>query len=148
MMNRIFPFLTVLIVTSTAFAQDAAADGQEFWHSIVAHLLEIVVVVATPLVLLLVRKLIQVLADKVGVEVEERYMVLADEWVGKGIAYAEEQAHKALKEGKEPVKGAEKQIMAVEFIADALEGTGLVNTGKDALAKLVEAKLQLERSPK
>jgi len=124
-----------------------AVEGQEFWQAIVAHLLEIVVVIATPLILILVRKLIQVLEDKTNIDVAEKHEKMLDEWITKGIAYGHEQGRKALKEGKDPVTGDEKKNAAVDFIADGLKNTGVVEMGRDALAKLIESKLNVERAP-
>lgn len=124
-----------------------ALEGQQFWQAIVAHLLEIVVVIATPLILLLVRKLIQVIEDKAKINIAIQHKQMVDEWITKGIAYGHEQGRKALKEGKDPVSGDEKKNAAVDFIASGLDNTGLVTIGRDALAKLVESKLNLERHP-
>jgi len=123
-----------------------AVEGQEFWQAIVAHLLEIVVVIATPLILILVRKLIQVIEKKTDIDVAEKHEKMIDEWITKGIAYGHEQGRKALKEGKDPVTGDEKKNAAVDFIAAGLDNTGLVTMGRDALAKLVESKLNVERA--
>lgn len=140
--------LTLLFALTLVGCGDAAAgEGQVLWQSIVEHVLELVVLVATPLVLLLVRKLVRVLEDKTKINVAERHESMIDDWVSKGIAYAHEQGRKALKSGRKPPSGEKKKIEAVEFISEALKNTGVVSLGSDALAKLVEAKLNLEREP-
>lgn len=123
-----------------------AVEGQEFWQSIVAHLVEIVVVFATPLLLLLARKLIQIIEAKTSIQVAEHYELMVDEWVGKGIAYAHEQSRKALKAGTKPLASDEKKVAAVDFIAEGLRNTGVVALGSDALARLVESKLSMARN--
>ena len=123
-----------------------AVEGQAFWQSIVAHLVEIAVVFATPLLLILARKLIQIIEAKTNVQVAEHYEVMVNEWVGRGIAYAHEQSRKALKADSKPLSGDEKKVAAVDFIAEGLRNTGVVSMGSDALAKLVESKLNMARS--
>jgi hypothetical protein len=145
-MNRKITFVLFFALLLIGCGGDGeAVEGQEFWQAIVAHLLEIVVVIATPLVLILVRKLIQVIEKKTDIDVAEKHEKMIDEWITKGIAYGHEQGRKALKEGKDPVTGDEKKNAAVDFIAAGLDNTGLVTMGRDALAKLVESKLNVER---
>jgi len=119
-------------------------EGQQsFGQALAVHIIDIVVVIATPLLLLLVRKLVNVLEDKWGWDLQDKHDALIDSWVEKGIAYAQEQAFKALKDGNDPVPGDAKKVLAVEFIADNLEG--VVTLSRDALEKLIEAKLNLKR---
>lgn len=149
-LNGLFFVATaLLLLAGCGGGGDAeAVEGQAFWQAILSHLLEIVVVVATPLILLLVRKLIQVMEDKTALNLSAEQEQLIDTWVGRGIAFAEEQAHKALKEGKAPLPGDEKKNAAVDLVAAGLKSTGIVDLGADALAKLVEAKLNMQRPPK
>lgn len=136
--------LAVLLVPLIAFG----AESQTFVQSILEHVLELVVLIATPLVLLLAKKLIQVFEDKTGIDIAESQSYLVEKWVSQGIAYAEEQGSKALKAGAPPATGEEKKIMAVEFVAELMEKTGLDVLSRDALAKKVEALLHLDRLPK
>lgn len=140
-MNKLFLLFPFLVLGC------AEGDNQSFWQALSANLLEIVVLVATPIILLLVRKLVQVLEDKLGIDVADKHEALMSQLVMKGIAYAHEQGRKALKEGKPPVAGDEKKIMAVEFVADQLERMGATTFAADKLEKLVEAHLNLERDP-
>ena len=152
MINRIsylVTFIVIFILVGCGGDGDAteAVEGQEFWQAILAHLLEIVVVIATPIIIVLVRKLIQVIEKKANVDVAERHEALLDEWITKGIAFGHEQGRKALKEGKDPVSGDEKKNAAVDFVAEGLKNTGLTEMGAEALAKLIESKLNVERAP-
>ena len=146
-MNRKMTFVLFFAFLLIGCGGGEAPEGQQFWQIIVEHVLEIVVVIATPLVLLLVQKLIKVIEDKAGITVAQVHEQMIDEWVTKGIAYGHEQGRKALKAGKDPVTGDEKKNAAVDFIAAGLDNTGLVTMGRDALAKLVESKLNIERLP-
>jgi len=149
MINRILPLITLTLLFAIGCNNGGGetAEGQEFWQAIVAHVLEIVVVIATPLILVLIHKLIQVIEAKAKIDVAERHEKMIDEWVTKGIAFAHEQGRKALKEGQDPVSGDEKKNAAVDFIADGIKNTGITQLGADALAKLVESKLNVERAP-
>jgi hypothetical protein len=147
-MNRKITFvLFFALLLIGCGGEGEAVEGQEFWQAIVAHLLEIVVVIATPLILVLVSKLVKVIEAKANIDVAERHEVMLDEWITKGIAFGHEQGRKALKEGKDPVSGDEKKNAAVDFIAEGLKNTGLAEMGAEALAKLVESKLNVERTP-
>jgi len=119
---------------------------QVFWQAALAHLLELVVLFATPVVLLLARKALLLIEAKLDVDVDEKYLVLVDVWVSRGIAYAHEQGRKALKAGNPPLASDAKKILAVEFVAEALDKSGLPEIGKDTLAKYVEAQLNRERA--
>lgn len=137
---------TLLLVIGCNGGGGEAVEGQAFWQTIVSHLLEIAVVIATPLILLLVQRLVRLIEDKAKIDVAYRHELMINEWVGKGIAFAHEQGRKALKDGKDPIPGDEKKNAAVDFIASGLKSTGLVTLGRDALAKLVESKLNQDRA--
>ena len=133
--------LCILLVPVLAFA----AEGQTFVQSLLSHLLEIVVVIVMPLALLVSRKLMQLLEKKTGIDlaVKQEDMVLG--WVSQGVAYATEQAQKALKAGQPPVDGAAKKIMAVDYVAEQIKKYGLDVHASEAIARKVEAMLQLQR---
>lgn len=135
----------LLALLAVGCGSDGGAEGQAFWQSIVGSVVEIVVVVATPLLLLLARKVVRVVEDKTKISLSDQQEMMLESWVEKGIAYAHEQGRKALKENKKPLKGDEKKIAAVDFIESALKSTGLINLGRDKLEQLVEAKLNMQR---
>jgi len=144
-MYRTLPFLfftTLLLLTAGC---GGAGDGQAFWQALVSQILDVVIIVATPLLILVAHKLVQVFSAKTGIAVDEQRTAQLDSWVEKGIRYAEEQAHKALKDGKDPLDGDAKKIAAVDFVAEALKSTGAVTWSRDALEKLVESKLHTMR---
>lgn len=146
-MKRLFTLVAAVMLIAGCGGDADGAAGQAFWQAIVAHIVELVVLVATPIIAVLVRKLVRVLEDKTSIDVAERQEALIDSLVNKGIAYAHEQARKALKDGEEPLDGDTKKNAAVDFVADILENTGVVTIGADALSKLVEAKLNIDRAP-
>ena len=124
-----------------------SADGyQVFWQAVLANTLELVVLFATPVVLLLARKALILLETKLDVTIDDKYSSQVEHWITLGIAYAHEQGRKALKAGEPPLSSDAKKIAAVEFVVEALDRSGLPEVGRDSLAKYVEACLNLDRA--
>ena len=120
--------------------------SEEPWfQAILGNLIQLVVFVATPIALLLVRKLLSVLEDKAHVELTVRETQLLNSWVAQAIAYAEEQAYKLAKTNSAPLASADKMTLAVEFVDNALDKSGIIGIGRDALVQLIEAQLHLTR---
>lgn len=146
-MKKTLAIIALMTLVAGCGGNPDGVAGQAFWQAIVAHIVELVVLIATPIIAVLIRKLVRVLEDKTSIDIAERQEALIDGLVNKGIAYAHEQARKALKEGQDPMDGDTKKNAAVDFVAEALTNTGAASLGADALAKLVEAKLNIERAP-
>jgi len=139
-------FLLLVLLPNVALAQDKVAT-QSWWQYLLANVIQIAVVILTPTAILLAHKLVSVVAKKTGVEVSERHNALVDEWVNKGIHYAEEQGRKALKADK-PLSNDDKKAAAAKFAMDGLNSLGLPNAGRDALEALAESKLHMQRAEK
>ena len=137
--------LIALVPTALACSGDGGADQQELWQSIVSELLVVVFALATPVLLVLLRKLAEVVREKWGMDISAAQEELVMTVVRQGLAYAEEQSRKALKEGKEPKTGDEKKIEAVKFISEKLETLGVLTWSSEKLSELVESALHMKR---
>jgi hypothetical protein len=63
----------------------------------------------------------------------------------KGVAWAEEQGRKALKNGS-PIKGDTKLELALEFVLRELQDRGYPELAREKLTRYLEAKLAAERA--
>ena len=126
-----------LVGCSAEYAKDATVE-------IFTPLIHWLFVVSFPVVLALVGVLLAHLKKKYGWEMGCQMKQMLDGLIIDGISYADEQAKKALgKAGKLPSDS--KLKMAVDFVAAQVDDLGLPQKGGDALAKLIEAKLNTER---
>ena len=103
-------------------------------------LIPLLVAVGLPLLLLLVKRGVDLFEEKTKVQVSESNRAMLDSLVEKGVLYVEEQARKAVKNGEEPSDAAAKLAAAIDFIKAGAELAGIDLTGED-LVKLIEAKL-------
>lgn len=117
-------------------------------HAVMAYVIEAVVLIATPILLILVKRIVQVIEERTGLSASAQQLELVDSAVYKGIAYAEEQARKALKTDAVAIKGDEKLEMAVDFALKMLKNHDIADMGRDYLTKTVEAHLNLIRTEK
>jgi hypothetical protein len=93
----------------------------------------------------LVGKLILAFEQKTKMNIPDAWTTKLNGWLDQGIAYAEEQGHKALKGAN-----AKKLTMpeSLEHAADfalSLGGPALETLGKEQLKKLIEARLGATR---
>ena len=119
---------------------------QAFWQEALVQVMELVLIVATPIVLVLGRKALQVLEKKFDIDIEEKQERKVDEVILMGVSYAREQGRKALKAGKDPIPGEEKKRMALDYITRTLDSTNATHWSRDRLEDMVEAKLNLVRT--
>jgi hypothetical protein len=104
----------------------------------------VILAIVAPILVVLAKKALDVFQEKTGLEVSKEHRSLLEDLVGKGIAFAEEQARKALKSGDAAPDGSSKLELAIDFISTNAEAMGL-DTKADDLAKLIEAKLFEDR---
>lgn len=107
-------------------------------------IIPVVLAIITPLLYLLARKLIDIFEKKTNIDVSKEHEAMLEKLIGRGIAYAEEQARKATKTDGEVPDGDSKLEMAIDFISKNAETLGL-DAKADDLAKMVEAKLFEDR---
>ena len=136
-------FLVTLTTPVVAFAQED--EVQTFVQAIFLPIVTIAFSIAGPILGLLILKGIRSAEKKWNFDLDDKLEAKLLQYVDMGVAYAEEQARKALHERKPPKTGDEKRIMAVEFVAEQLERTGVAEMGADAITKLVESKLNVAR---
>jgi uncharacterized protein YfeS len=103
-------------------------------------LIPLIVTLALPLLLLLVKRGVDLFEKKTNIEVSAGNRALIDSLVEKAVLYVDEQARKAVKNGQDPADGPSKLAQAIDFIKAGAAVAGIDITGED-LAKLIEAKL-------
>lgn len=145
--------LLILFIPSLALAQPCPpvnvvmAEGQQEWWMV---LLEFIVQLSVPIVTMVLGVLgtwlIRKLTKKWDAEHQEAALRLTDGLLTAGIAFAEEQARKAVRAGETRTRGADKLGHAIDFIHNQIDQSGLPNIAEAELKKLIEAKLQQERS--
>ncbi len=131
--------LSVLSVSGCTFLDTPSG------RSLMDYVVQTVVLIATPIVLILLKKVINVFEVKTGLNVSAQQISMLDEAVRGGIAYAEEQARKAAHLGK-PLDGEAKRNVALDFVVDTLKKNEAGEYGRDYLTKLLEAKLNQTRA--
>lgn len=145
-MTKFVPVFSVALSTLLlAGCEGSDASGQAFWQAVVSNLVWVLFALATPILVVLVQKLLSIAKDKWSLDISTSQEELVMNAVRQGIAFAEEQSRKALREGQPARSGDEKKNEAVEFIADKLDTLGVVTWGGDQLGNLVEAALYSKR---
>jgi len=108
----------------------------------------LLVAILTPIILMFVKRGLDLFERKADFQVSLDHLYRLEQLVLKGIAYAEEQAHKALKgDEAEPLAGETKLEMAIEFVKTNAKAMG-IDTKTDDLAKLIESALFESRDKK
>lgn len=107
--------------------------------------LEMLVIVVTPLAIMLAHKLTKEFSRRTGVTVAERQATVIDDAVMKGIAYAHEQSRKALKLNAKKLTGDDKYATAVDFVVRMLREQRVPARTRDYIGTLVEARLNADR---
>ena len=151
--------LMVLMVPALVFAQSTGNCPpcppvtvavtpaiQEWWEVLLSHLVEIVGTLVLIIVPVLVRKALQKWGSKMSAEGQLAVQKLTDGILGGAVAFAEEQAKKALDAGEERTPGAAKLDSAVEYAMTQLRQSGAEDIARDELVRLLEAKLNMQRA--
>lgn len=112
---------------------------------LLSHGIELVVVIVTPVLLVLARKLILLLESKMGIDLAEKQEKFLNDLVLQGIAYAEEQARKALKSGSPAPSPDDKRAMAIEYVYEQMKKNNLAEVAGDLVSKKLEAWLNVSR---
>jgi len=149
MLRFILPLITffflLLSAPALAYACEGAVETQSLWQAVGEHALTFLVTLLTPIFLVFVNKGIKLFEQKTKIDIAERHEALINMCISSGIAYAHEQGRKALKADAEPAKGEEKKIMAMETAMAKLQSLGVLEQDADALARLIDARLNQER---
>lgn len=117
--------------------------------SVLSKVVEMLFQVGTPVVSLFVmwlaHRLVKVFEDKSGVAVPAQYDAMIDDWVKKGVMYAEEKGRAAANAKLADVKGPDKLELAANFVLDMVNKYDLPDMARDKVEKLIESKLMAER---
>jgi len=148
-------FMTVILVSSIVMAQpcppvdvnlSVEEQTQEWWMVLLGFLVQISAPLVTAILGVLGTWMVKKLGKKWDVEKQEAAVRLVDGFVVSGVAFAEEQARKALRVDKVKTDGAEKLQSAVDYIEQQISSSGVDNIARNELVKLVESRLHMERS--
>ena len=107
-------------------------------------LIPLLTALVLPILLMFLKRGLDAFEKKTNLEVNVNQRRMLEQLVAKGIAFAEEQAHKAAGGDKE-LKGEDKLKAALDFVKTAAAAMGLEVDG-DMLAGLIEAKLFEDRN--
>lgn len=116
-----------------------------WWQDILANLVEIAFVVLIPVVLLLGRAFLRWLQKKLDFDIDVSTTAKLESILFDALAYAEEQALKAIKKG-EPKPGPETKLeTAIAYVFARVKELGLPELARDSVVKLLESKLNQTR---
>jgi len=116
------------------------------WLKIVLeNLVPLVVAIATPIIMLFVRRLIKKMEEKWNFQIDQDKARHIEELISAAIGYAEEKARSALKVGG-LTEGQEKLDNAMKFVTGEIERFGLDKLASEKLMELIEARLFRMRS--
>jgi len=148
-------FAGVFLISSIALGQpcppvdinlSVADQAQVWWMVLLDFLVQLSAPIVTMILGVLGTWLVRKLTKKWDAEKQEAVVRLTENMITAGVSFAEEQARKALRTGGARTISADKLQDALDFIQDQLDSSGLPGVAKDELEKLIEARLQQERS--
>lgn len=114
------------------------------WKDIVADLVPVVVSIAVPILLLLARAFMKWLEKKLDFDISTANEAKIEGIIFDAIAYAEEQALKALKSGTQ-MGSKSKLELAIEYVLNRVKELGLPEMATASIVKLLESKLNMTR---
>lgn len=148
-------FVWLFLCSPLAFGQPcptvdvhlAVRDQAQIWWMV---LLDFAVQLSAPLVTAILgvlgTALVRKLTRKWDAEKQEAATRITQDLIRGGVAFAEEQARKALRTTQVKTEGAEKLQSALDFVRERIDASGLPNIAEGELTRLIEAKLQQERA--
>jgi hypothetical protein len=148
-------FAVTLLVPVLAFGQpcppvnvnlSVADQAQEWWMVLLDFLVQLSAPLITGILGVLGTWLVRKLAKKWDTEKQEATVRLTQNMIQAGVAFAEEQARKALRADRVKTESADKMQSAVDFVQQQLDASGLPNIAQAELMKLIEARLHAERA--
>jgi len=148
-------FVAVVLIPSLVFGQpcppvdvnlSVADQAQEWWMVLLDFLVQLSAPLVTGILGILGTWLVRKLTRKWDAEKQEATVRLTQNMIQAGVAFAEEQARKALRVDKVKTESADKMQSALDFVQQQLDASGLPNIAEEELTKLIEARLQRERA--
>jgi hypothetical protein len=119
---------------------------QQWWMVLLDFLVQLSAPIITAIFGILGAWAVRRLTRKWDIEKQEAVTRLVDGFVVSGVAFAEEQARKAFRADKKQTQGAEKLQSALDYIEQQISSSGVDQIARDELMKLIESRLQMERS--
>lgn len=119
---------------------------QTWWMVLLDFLVQLSAPLITTILGVLGTWVVRKLARKWDAEKQEAVIRLTDNLLTAGVAFAEEQARKALRTDSTKTEGAAKLQTAVDFIQGQLDQSNLPTIAEAELKKLIEARVMRERA--
>lgn len=118
--------------------------------SALSKLVEMAVQVGMPVLSLfaawLAHRLVKAFEDKTKIQLPAQTQAMIDDWVHKGVMYAEQKAQAAIDGKLAAIKGPDKLEMAANFVLDLASQHGYDALARDKVEKLIESKLGIMNS--
>jgi len=111
------------------------------WKTVLENLIPLVFAVLTPVVLLLVNRMLQAAAEKWHLEGALKYDDKVDDLILKGIKAVEQKSLAAVKTDGEKSAGQQKLAEAMSFVNAQLIAMKLPEKASSELSMLIESKL-------
>jgi hypothetical protein len=153
---KVVLFVAVMIlIPSVVLAQpcppvdvnlSVADQAQEWWMVLLDFLVQLSAPLVTGILGVLGTWLVRKLTKKWDVEKQEAAVRLVDGFVTSGVAFAEEQARKALRSDKVKTESADKLQSAVDYVMTQIKTSRIDEIGRDELVSLIESRLAAERA--
>lgn len=117
-----------------------------FWLTLVDQaVIPLLTLVVLPILLMFLRRALDAFEAKTNLEISREQRQILEELVAKAIAFAEEQARKAIKNADAMEMGGDQKLeAALEFVKEGARALGLDLSEVD-VAAMIEARLFTER---
>lgn len=123
-----------------------AGESQQWWMVLLDFFVQLSAPLITAILGILGAFVVRKLTKKWDAEKQEALLRLVDGFVVSGVAFAEEQARKALKVDDRKTDGAEKMQRAVDYVERQLSSSGIRDIAHDEIIDLIESRLHMERT--
>ncbi len=128
-----------------ASAQDAPVADTNAAQDISLLVAKILFSILSVLTTWLVTKAIGYFEKKTKIDIPAATEELLHKWADKGIGYADEKSHQAIKKHGKKLTGPEKLEIALKFVIGMAKQYELPTMAEDKLTEYVESKLGLNR---
>lgn len=146
--SALFVFFTLIFMTAMAFAQATdpsvpvpQAPVVEFF----GWLVRLVFIVVSGAVMWAVVKAKNFFEEKTKIDIPKQYEDMLFGFATRGVALAEEKAHRIAKNSGEKLSGNQKVDVAMDFVRDLAKQYGLDKAAEEKVKNYIDAALGLER---
>ena len=116
----------------------------ETLENIVKLLLPTILVIAVPVVLVIVRNLINKFTEKLSAETKSTVQDMVDNLVASGISYAEQYAKTQEKAAREKIDGSHKLEIATMYIISEINKQNLPQLNAQEISNRIDSYLGIE----